>query len=281
MIVIRSIKKLSSYIKDQKERSKVIGFVPTMGYLHQGHLSLVRRARKETDIVVMSIFVNPTQFSPREDFREYPRDLKRDIKLAESCGVDVIFYPSIKSMYPEGYLTYVDVEKITDFLCGRSRPGHFKGVCTVVVKLFNLVQPDIAYFGQKDFQQVIVIKKMVRDLNIPVKIKICSIIREEGGLAMSSRNTYLSEKEREDAKVIYEALCKAREMILKRERDPKVVTKQMKNLILSKSTSKIDYIAIVDTKNLDPLEETKGRVLVAVACWIGKTRLIDNLIVKA
>ncbi len=280
MIVIRSIKKLSCYIKGQKKKTKTIGFVPTMGYLHEGHLSLVRRARKETDTVVMSIFVNPTQFSPHEDFKEYPRNLKRDIKLAESCGVDVIFYPSVKSMYPEGYLTYVNVEKITSVLCGRSRLGHFKGVCTVVTKLFNLVQPDIAYFGQKDFQQAVVIKRMVKDLNIPVKIRVCPIIREKDGLAMSSRNTYLNEREREDAKVIYKALCKAKEMILEGERNLKVVTGKMKNLILSKPTSKIDYIAIVDTENLNPLEEIKGKILVAIACWIGKTRLIDNLIIK-
>jgi len=280
MILIKSIKRLSDYIRSQKRKKKTIGFVPTMGYLHQGHLSLVRKARKNTDIVIMSIFVNPLQFTPHEDFREYPRDLKRDIKLADSCGVDIIFYPSAKSMYPQDYLTYVNVEKITDVLCGKSRPRHFQGVCTVVAKLFNIVQPDIAYFGQKDAQQAIVIKRMTKDLNMPIKIRVCPIVREKDGLAMSSRNVYLDREEREDATILYKALCKAKELILKGERNPKVIIQRMRDIILSKPRAKIDYVSIVDTKNLEPVKEIRGRLLIALAVWMGKTRLIDNIVLE-
>ena len=290
MIVIKSIKKLSDYVKSLKRKKKLIGLVPTMGYLHEGHLSLAKRAKEDTDIVIMSIFVNPIQFSPSEDFKEYPRDLKRDTELAKSVGVDVVFYPSVRSMYPalarkdgmyqKDYLTYVNVEKITTVLCGKSRPEHFKGVCTVVTKLFNIVQPDFAYLGQKDFQQAVVIKRMVRDLNLPIKIKVCPIVREKNGLAMSSRNIYLNNEEREDATILYKALCKAREMILKGERNSSLVIEEMRKMISSKLTAKIDYISIVDAENLNKVEKLEGKVSICLAVWIGKTRLIDNIALR-
>jgi pantoate--beta-alanine ligase len=251
-----------------------------MGYLHKGHLSLMKKARKETDIVIISIFVNPTQFGPHEDYTQYPRDLEKDTQLAKAVGVDVVFVPTVAAMYPQGFSTFVNVEEITDCLCGQSRPGHFRGVTTVVMKLFNLVKPDIAYFGQKDAQQAIVIKRMVKDLDMDIKIKVLPIVRESDGLAMSSRNTYLNLQERKDATVLFHALQRARTMVASGVREPRKIISNMKRIIRQKQSAKIDYVAVVDTENLKTLKRISGEVLIALAVWIGKTRLIDNIIIR-
>lgn len=280
MKLIDSISRMSTLVKILKKEGKSVGFVPTMGYLHEGHMSLVKAARKHTDVVVMSIFVNPLQFAQGEDFEKYPRDFKHDEELAASAGVDVIFYPSVKEIYPEGYAAYVNVEGLTNALCGASRPGHFKGVTTIVAKLFNIVKPDIAYFGQKDAQQAIVIKKMARDLNMDIEIKVMPIIRETGGLAMSSRNVYLSEAERRDSLVLNQSLEKASSLVKAGERDPAKVARAIKELIQEKPLVKIDYVSIVDTKDLKKVSTISGEVLIALAAFVGKTRLIDNAIIK-
>jgi pantoate--beta-alanine ligase len=257
-----------------------VGFVPTMGYLHEGHLSLARQAKKHTDVVVLSTFVNPIQFGKNEDFDKYPRDFKRDEELARTVGVDIVFCPQLKEMYPEGYSTYVDVEGLTEGLCGASRPGHFRGVATVVTKLFGIVKPDIAYFGQKDAQQALVIRKMTQDLNMDVEIKILPTVREKDGLAMSSRNAYLSRSEREEAPVLYQALKRAETLIDAGERDAKKVIKAMDETIKHSPAVKTEYITLVDTKRLKPVSSISGEVLIAIAATIGKTRLIDNIIKK-
>jgi pantoate--beta-alanine ligase len=277
---IDNIPRMSTLVKMLKKEGKSIGFVPTMGYLHEGHLGLVRQAKKHTDIVVMSIFVNPIQFGRNEDFDKYPRDLKRDEELARGAGVDVVFCPSLKEMYPEGYSTYVDVEGLTEGLCGASRPGHFRGVATVVAKLFCIVKPDIAYFGQKDAQQAFVIKKMVRDLNMDMEIKMLPTVREKDGLAMSSRSAYLSEGERKDAAILFQALKAAEALIDGGEKESRKIVKAMEETIKQKPSAKIDYIAVVDTKRLKPVQNVSGEVLIALAVFIGKTRLIDNIIKK-
>lgn len=280
MKLVDSISRMTTLVKMLKKEGKSIGFVPTMGYLHEGHMSLVKAAKKHTDVVVMSIFVNPLQFGPEEDFEKYPRDIKRDEALAGDACVDVIFYPSVRDMYPEGYATYVNVESLTDQLCGASRPGHFRGVTTVVAKLFNIVKPDVAYFGQKDAQQVIVIKKMVRDLGMDIEIKAMPIIRETDGLAMSSRNLYLSEDERRSALVLNQSLEKALSLVASGERNSENVTKAIKELIARKPLVRTDYISIVDMKDLKDVSDISGEVLVALAAFVGKTRLIDNIIIK-
>jgi len=268
---------MQKFAAQTKKCGKIIGFVPTMGYLHQGHLSLARQAKKDADIVIMSIFVNPAQFGPKDDFKKYPRNLKQDCRLAKKAGVDIIFYPAANEMYPENYQTCVEVVELSKPLCGRSRPGHFKGVTTVVVKLFNIVKPDIAYFGQKDAQQAVIIKQMVSDLNMDLKIKVMPIIREPGGLAASSRNAYFSSSQRKDALVLKKALQKAVLMIKSDEKYEKNIIKAMKNIINSVSSSMIDYIAIADAKTLKPAKHLKGDILIALAVKIGKTRLIDNV----
>lgn len=280
MDIIRTVKEMQQRAEELRLAGRRIGFVPTMGYLHEGHLSLLNLARKHSDITVMSIFVNPTQFGPNEDYDRYPRDFARDERLARERGCDILFYPSVHEMYPKPYRTYVSVEEITDVLCGASRPGHFRGVATVVTKLFNIVKPHVAVFGQKDAQQAIVIKQMVRDLNMDVEILVAPIVREPDGLAMSSRNTYLNEKERQDALVLYRSLKKAEELIRQGERDASRIKQEMETMIRSADTAKIDYVEIVDTTNLKSLDTLKGEVLIALAVWIGKTRLIDNTIVK-
>ncbi len=257
---------------------KEVGFVPTMGYLHEGHLSLIRRARSENDVVVVSIFVNPTQFGPNEDFDRYPRDLRRDEELCKREGVDFIFYPSVEEMYPEGFSTFVEVEKLTENLCGKSRPGHFRGVATVVTKLLNIVHPTRAYFGEKDFQQLQVIKRLVRDLNIPVEIVGCPIVREEDGLAMSSRNVYLNKEERKSALSLYQGLRLAKELFERGERNPSVIRKKVKEFILSHPKTKIDYVEIVSPEDLKPVKEVKEGDVIALAVFVGKTRLIDNYV---
>lgn len=272
---IRAMEKICERVKNKK-----IGFVPTMGALHEGQLKLVDVAKKETDFVVVSIFVNPLQFGPREDFQSYPREVEHDAKLLRKRGVDVLFVPDEKEMYPTDYDTYVELPNLSSVLCGASRPGHFKGVCTIVCKLFNIINPGIAVFGEKDAQQVIIIKRMVRDLNMRVKILTIPTVREQDGLAMSSRNRYLSPQERKDATVLYEALLAAKRDVEKGERDAQKIKERIKIMISSKPTAKIDYIDIVRKSDLSELEILDGEVLIAVAAWFGKPRLIDNITVK-
>lgn len=280
MIIIETIKALKNLVQDYKKQGKTIGFVPTMGFLHQGHLSLIETAKKENDLVIVSIFVNPTQFGVGEDFEAYPRDLDRDVKLSESAGADVIFCPSISEMYPEKYQTYVEVMEITNKLCGISRPTHFKGVTTVVNKLFNIVEPHKAYFGQKDAQQVAVIKKMVNDLNMNVEIIPCPIVREADGLAMSSRNTYLNPEQRAAALILSKALFTARDMINKGCIDAVEIKETMTSMISSEPLTAIDYIEILDALSLNEIKILKGSVLIALAVKIGRTRLIDNILLE-
>lgn len=277
MRVIRSIKQMSEAAKKASAKGKSIGLVPTMGALHQGHLSLIRRARRENDFTAVSIFVNPAQFGPAEDFKRYPRDFKADALLCKREAVDILFYPSIKEMYPAGFGSNITVEALSNVLCGSSRPGHFKGVATVVAKLFNIVKPDTAYFGQKDAQQAIIIKRMVRDLNMPVKIKVLPIVREKDGLAMSSRNVYLSQQERKDALILSESLRYARSLIKGGVADSGKVIQEIRRMINAKKAARIDYVAVVDSRSLEPVNKIKGRCLIALAAWFGKTRLIDNI----
>jgi pantoate--beta-alanine ligase len=253
------------------------GFVPTMGYLHEGHLSLVRRARAENDRVAVSIFVNPTQFGPHEDYARYPRDLERDLRLLEPLGVDLVFVPSVEEMYPPGFQTWVIVEEVSRPLEGASRPGHFRGVATVVAKLFNILQPDRAYFGQKDAQQTVVIRRMVQDLNIPVEIVICPTVREPDGLAMSSRNTYLNPEERRAATVLFRALQAAKARYEVGERDAERLREAMREVIRAEPLARIDYVSVAHPETLQELERVEGPALLSLAVYIGTTRLIDNL----
>ena len=280
MRLIQSIKEMKNVSNDLIKIGKSIGFVPTMGYLHEGHLSLVRKARKENDVVVVSIFVNPTQFGPNEDFNRYPRDLERDLKLLENEKVDFVFNPTVEEMYPSGYATYVIVERLTEVLCGRSRPGHFKGVATIVTKLFNIVKPTRAYFGQKDAQQFRVLKRMVEDLNMDVEMIEVPIVRENDGLAMSSRNVYLSPEERKQALSLYESLNLAKQAIKNGERDVEKIKEIMKKNFSRYDKVIVDYIEIVDEKELTPLSKVDGKILIAVAAFVGKARLIDNIIME-
>ena len=280
MRIIRSINNMQRVSMDLKQKGKSIGFVPTMGALHAGHLSLIKRACKENDFTIVSLFLNPTQFGPNEDFRRYPRNLNTDVSLCKKEGVDIIFYPEMRQIYPRDYKTYVFIEKLSDVLCGKSRPGHFKGVATIVTKLFNIVQPDIAYFGQKDAQQAIIIQRMTRDLNIPVKINVMPIIRESHGLALSSRNNYLTVKQREEAVVLSQALRKAKTMIKQGVIDSAKIILVMRKIIQKRKSARIQYIQIVDLDELLPVKKVKHKVLVALAVWFGRTRLIDNIIVR-
>ena len=277
MEIIKSPKRMQKICLRLKQKGKIIGFVPTMGYLHQGHLSLMRIAKKKSDVLVVSIFVNPTQFGPKEDFKRYPRDLERDKRLVEKIGCDFLFCPKIKDMYPFGYKTYVEVCDLTKVLEGVSRPGHFKGVTTIVAKLFNIVQPDIAVFGQKDFQQAVVLKKMVDDLNYSIKIIVAPTVREKNGLALSSRNLYLSSEQRKQAKVLYRALRLARDMIKRGERDANKIVSKMKALINKQPLAQVDYIAITDANSLEPLNKLRGETLISLTVRFGNTRLIDNI----
>jgi len=262
-----------------KRQGKRIGLVPTMGYLHEGHLSLVRECLEMVDSTVVSVFVNPTQFGPNEDFKQYPRDLERDSEILKKEGVDYLFSPDAGQIYPQGFKTYVEVNDLQDKLCGRSRIGHFRGVCTVVLKLFNILNPDLAFFGQKDAQQAIILKKMAQDLNLDVKIEILPIVREEDGLALSSRNEYLNPEQRMEALSLSRSLREAQQMIDKGERDTTLLKKKMQDIIKSASLTSIDYIEIVDMENLDPLPRIEKRALIAIAVYVGKVRLIDNVIV--
>ncbi len=280
MKIISQIAAMQRHVDDLRTQGKRIGFVPTMGFLHEGHLSLVRQAKKDSDVVVMSIFVNPSQFGPNEDFEDYPRNFNRDVKLAESAGCDILFYPDSKEIYPETYLTHVEIEKISKVMCGVSRPTHFRGVTTIVAKLFNIVKPHVAVFGQKDAQQAIIIKRMVADLNYDIKIIVAPIVREKDGLAMSSRNSYLTPVQRQQATVLYQSLTAAQTMIESGVRKVEIIENQVKSMIEQQPDAIIDYIAFVDTTNLKPQTELSGEILVALAVKIGKTRLIDNIIVN-
>ncbi|MCC8014403.1 MAG: pantoate--beta-alanine ligase [Eubacterium sp.] len=277
MKILKTVKEVKEEVKGWKKQGLQIGLVPTMGWLHEGHLSLIKNARENNDRVAVSIFVNPMQFGPDEDFDSYPRDLERDAKLCEEAGVDLIFAPQPEEMYPNGFCSYVDMNGLTGGLCGKSRPIHFRGVQTVVNKLFNIVTPDNAYFGEKDAQQLAVIKRMVLDLNMNVKICGCPIIREEDGLAKSSRNSYLSPEERALAPIINKAMTAGKEMILKGERDSAKVIKAISDIILSVGVTKIDYVSIVDSLTLEPVEKIERDILCACAVYMGTSaRLIDN-----
>jgi len=255
-----------------------VGFVPTMGYLHEGHLELVRIARRDNPVAVVSIFVNPTQFAPNEDYKAYPRDLDHDLSMLDRVKTDIVFIPDSGDMYSDGYNTWVDVEGITGKLEGKARPTHFRGVTTVCNKLFNIVQPHKAYFGQKDAQQALVIQKMVADLNMNLEVAVCPTIREKDGLAMSSRNTYLTESERISATVLFRSLCLAGDMFADGERDAGVIRKAMIDLISREPAAKIDYVSIADMQTLDEIEKIESKALVSLAVRLGKPRLIDNIV---
>ena len=268
-------------VKAARIAGKKIGFVPTMGALHKGHISLIEAAKKKCDFVVVSIFVNPTQFGPKEDFKKYPRPLKADLKMCRKAGVDVVFAPTPREMYPAENLTWVNVEKLSEPLCGKFRPRHFRGVATVCTKLFNIVLPDVAYFGQKDAQQAIIIKRMVADLNMPLKIVVCPTVREKNELAMSSRNQYLTTQQRKDAAFIYKSFQECRQMIKQGVTDSKKIITAMRKILRQISSSKIQYISIVDAETLQNVDKIAGKVLVAVAVKVGSTRLIDNILIDA
>lgn len=278
MKIVKTVDDVRSIVKEWKKSGLTVGLVPTMGYLHEGHKSLIVRAAAENDRVVVSDFVNPTQFGPNEDLESYPRDLQRDALLCEEAGADLIFNPEVSDMYAPDACTFVDMDALTDELCGKTRPIHFRGVCTVVSKLFNIVAPDRAYFGQKDAQQLAVIKRMVRDLNFDLEIVGCPIIREDDGLAKSSRNTYLNEKEREASLVLSKAVRLGEEMAKSGEKSAEKILSAMKEVIEAEPLAKIDYVKAVDAVSIVPVTEMVPPVLVAMAVYIGKTRLIDNFI---
>jgi len=281
MQVLNTVKAMQAEAGRIRQEGRTISFVPTMGYLHEGHLSLIRIAREHADVVVVSIFVNPTQFEPSEDLDAYPRDLPRDERLAEGAGGDIIFYPPVEEMYPAGYLTYVHVNEITETLCGASRPVHFQGVTTICAKLFHIVKPHIAVFGQKDAQQAVVIQRMVKDLDFDMEIVVAPIVREKDGLAMSSRNTYLSPQERQDALSLNQSLRLAESLIHQQgERRSEVIVQAMRDHIEKRDSTRIDYISIVHPETLKPLEKIEDRALIALAVVVGNTRLIDNVIIE-
>jgi pantoate--beta-alanine ligase len=271
---------MSKASKSLRKRSKTIGFVPTMGCLHKGHLSLVRKARSQNKAVVVSIFVNPAQFGPKEDYKKYPRDTKRDIRLAKEAGCDILFCPSVKVMYPQKPLTSVYVKELSSIMCGISRPTHFEGVAIVCAKLFNIVMPDNVYMGQKDYQQAVIVKRMKQDLNMGFKLGIMPIIREKNGLAMSSRNEYLTTQQKKDASVLYESLKNAKDMIKRGERNPSKICYSIRRMILQKPGARVDYIVVKDPKTLNDKKKIEENILIAIAAWIGHTRLIDNMVVS-
>ena len=271
---------MKSFCRRARRQGKTIGFVPTMGYLHEGHLSLIRCCRRENDYVVASIFVNPSQFGLKEDFRRYPRNFKRDSCLAQEAGVDVLFCPRVSDIYPPGYRTYVIVEDLSQRLCGAFRPGHFRGVATVVLKLFNIIGPQRAYFGQKDAQQAVIIDRMKADLNLGVKIRILPIVRGRSGLALSSRNSYLNRQQTEQAAILYKALQTAVGMVKSGQKDPRKITARMRKIIKASSIARIQYIRIVDLETLKQVKRIKGNLLIALACFFKNVRLIDNVILK-
>lgn len=278
MQVVKKIDELRNVIKQEKINGNKIGFVPTMGYLHDGHLSLIKKSKEDNDVTVCSIFVNPTQFGPGEDLDKYPRDIERDMKLLKENKCDILFYPDVKEMYPNGFYTKVTLSILTDKLCGKSRPGHFDGVATVVTKLINIVNPDSAYFGMKDYQQLLVIKRVVEDLNLDVNIVGCPIVRENDGLAMSSRNVYLTEKERESALSLSKSFKLVSQLIEKGIKNPQEIKQEVCKFIETHPFTKIDYVELVDIDTLENLNELKDKFLLALAVFVGKARLIDNKI---
>lgn len=280
MKVIKSIKELKVIINEWKSKGNTIGFVPTMGYLHEGHESLIKNSVKENSKTIVSIFVNPMQFAPNEDLDKYPRDLEKDSELCEKNSVDIIFNPEVNEMYSNDFNTYVDINGLSEGLCGKSRPNHFRGVCTVVTKLLNIVTPNKAYFGEKDAQQLAIIRRIVTDLNIDTEIIGCPIIREEDGLAKSSRNTYLSKEEREAAIILNKSLNKAKKSLDAGERNAKVIKKIIENEVSEEKLAKIDYIEVVDLLSLEEIDNIEKDILIAIAVFIGKTRLIDNFTFK-
>lgn len=280
MKVVKTVDEVRGYIKKWQTEGLTIGLVPTMGYLHEGHLSLIEKA-KENDKVIVSIFVNPTQFGPNEDLDKYPRDLERDIKMCDEKGVDLVFNPQPLEMYPQGFCSFVDMTVLTEELCGKNRPNHFRGVCTVVSKLFNIITPDKAYFGEKDAQQLAVIKQMVRDLNFNIEVVGCPIVRESDGLAMSSRNSNLNAEERQAALVLIKSMEIGKAMLDEGEKRVSAVIDAMKACVLEEPMAKIDYIEAVDRSTLKKIDHIEGDVLVAMAVFIGSTRLIDNFLFKA
>lgn len=277
MKILSTIPEARRACRDVKARGR-LGFVPTMGALHEGHLSLVRAARKQCETIAVSIFVNPTQFGPNEDLAKYPRTFERDRELLEREGVDLLFAPSTEEMYPAGAVTCVTVEGLSQKLCGRSRPTHFRGVTTVVSKLFHIVEPDLAFFGQKDAAQCTIIRKMVRDLDLPVEVVVCPIVREPDGLAMSSRNAYLNPEQRASATVLYRSLQRVRELVEKGEHRSAKLIDAAQRIFLEEPDVRVDYVEIVDNDTLDPVEGVSRGALVAVAAYVGSTRLIDNLL---
>jgi len=280
MRTIETIQDLNSALAPYRRDAKRIGFVPTMGAFHDGHLALMRRARKECDVVLVSVFVNPLQFSAGEDYDRYPRNLANDTRLAESVGVDFLFTPSVAEMYAKGFRTFVDQDELPLKLCGEHRPGHFRGVMTVVAKLFNICRPHVAYFGLKDYQQALIIRRMVIDLNFEIDVRCCPTVREEDGLAMSSRNVYLGPKQRKDAAYIYKALLFAKRMIDDGETASSRVISEVRRILRKIKGSRVDYIQIVNQETLEPVREIKGKTLIAVAIRVGKARLIDNILIQ-
>lgn len=280
MKIIRQIENQQAYSLNIKCQDKKISLVPTMGFLHKGHLSLIDKARNLSDIIVVSIFVNPTQFGKGEDFDKYPRDEKRDLELLERKGVDIVFIPGVREMYPKGFETYCQVPRLSENHCGRSRPEHFKGVTTVVLKLFNIIQPDLAIFGEKDYQQYIIIKRMTEDLNLPIKILAAPIIREKDGLAVSSRNNYLNEEQRKEAPILYKSLITARDLIKKGNYEVDFLRKEMSKLIESKKNTRIDYIDFANPETLINVQKIESPTRILMAVLIGSTRIIDNMEVK-
>ncbi len=279
MKIVSSVEEVRNQVKEWRKQGLTVGLVPTMGYLHEGHQSLIKASVENNDRTVVSVFVNPIQFGPNEDLATYPRDLDRDSKLCEETGADLIFHPEKENMYDDDFCTYIDMDSVTKNLCGKTRPTHFRGVCTVVGKLFNIVAPDRAYFGQKDAQQLAVIRRMVRDLNFDLEIVGCPIIREDDGLAKSSRNTYLSEEERKAALVLSRSLKEGKALIESGETDAKKVVDSIRKVIETEPLAKIDYVEAVDFDTIEPIETIKNNTLVAIAVYIGKTRLIDNIII--
>lgn len=281
MLVIEDIPFMKRWCREAKLKGRTIGFVPTMGALHQGHLSLIQRAREECDVVVVSIFVNPLQFGPGEDFDHYPRDLLQDLNLCEREEVDFVFVPSPEEMYPKGFSTWVEVGgRVTQVLEGASRPGHFRGVTTVLAKLFNIILPDRSYFGEKDYQQALVVKKMLRELNFDTQIVLMPTIREKDGLACSSRNSYLNFEERKAARILYQSLIRAKKEIQRGEDNPSRILSLVEEIIRKEPLAQIDYIALIDPENLEPVEKIEREVLLALAVRIGGVRLIDNMRIK-
>jgi pantoate--beta-alanine ligase len=281
MKVVQTIAEMRALSRSARSGGKRLGLVPTMGALHEGHLSLVRAARAKTDVVAASIFVNPTQFGPSEDFARYPRNLENDCAILEREGVEYVFAPSVEEMYPKGAVTWVMVEGLSDRLCGKSRPGHFRGVTTVVSKLFHIVEPDVAFFGQKDAAQHAIIRRMVRDLDMPVAIEVCPIVREPDGLALSSRNAYLSAEERKSALVLHRSLTTVQRLFEAGERDSAKLTRAARQEFAGEPSAHLDYFEIVNPDTLEPQPRVEEKTLVAVAAFVGKTRLIDNVVLGA